>query len=118
MPEARAFYSFQLAIENIHSETYGLLLDTYIKDSVKKRHLMKAIHNVPTVGRKAQWALKWIGSTTCFAERLVAFACVEGIFFSGSFCAIFWHGGCELICFVLLFLLLSPPLSECKDHVV
>ena len=90
MPEARAFYSFQLAIENIHSETYGLLLDTYIKDSVKKRHLMKAIHNVPTVGRKAQWALKWIGSTSCFAERLVAFACVEGIFFSGSFCAIFW----------------------------
>jgi ribonucleoside-diphosphate reductase subunit M2 len=90
MPEARAFYSFQLAIENIHSETYGLLLDTYIKDSVQKTHLLKAIHNVPTVGRKAQWALRWIGSTTCFAERLVAFACVEGIFFSGSFCAIFW----------------------------
>ena len=90
LPEARAFYSFQLAIENIHSETYGLLLDTYIKDSVQKRHLFKAIHNVPTVGRKAQWALKWIGSTSCFAERLVAFACVEGIFFSGSFCAIFW----------------------------
>jgi|Transcript_8228 ribonucleoside-diphosphate reductase subunit M2 len=90
MPEARAFYAFQLAIENIHSETYGLLLDTYIKDTAQKRHLMRAIHNVPTVGRKAQWALKWIGSTTCFAERLVAFACVEGIFFSGSFCAIFW----------------------------
>ena len=108
MPEARAFYSFQLAIENIHSETYGLLLDTYIKDSVKKRHLMKAIHNVPTVGRKAQWALKWIGSTSCFAERLVAFACVEGIFFSGSFCAIFWHGYENSFCFVLLSLL-SPP---------
>ena len=90
MPEARAFYAFQLAIENIHSETYGLLIDTYIKDSVKKRHLFRAIHNVPTVARKAQWALKWIQSSECFAERLVAFACVEGIFFSGSFCAIFW----------------------------
>ena len=90
MPEARAFYAFQLAIENIHSETYGLLLDTYIKDSVQKKHLFKAIHNVPTVGRKAQWAMRWIQSSECFAERLVAFACVEGIFFSGSFCAIFW----------------------------
>ena len=90
MPEARAFYAFQLTIENIHSETYGLLLDTYIKDSVKKNHLFKAIHNVPTVARKAQWAVKWIQSSECFAERLVAFACVEGIFFSGSFCAIFW----------------------------
>jgi len=90
MPEARAFYAFQLAIENIHSETYGLLLDTYIKDSVKRNHLFKAIHNVPTVARKAQWAVKWIQSSECFAERLVAFACVEGIFFSGSFCAIFW----------------------------
>ena len=90
LPEARAFYAFQLAIENIHSETYGLLIDTYIKDSVKKRHLFRAIHNVPTVARKAQWALKWIESSECFAERLVAFACVEGIFFSGSFCAIFW----------------------------
>lgn len=90
MPEARAFYAFQLAIENIHSETYGLLLDTYIKDSVQKKHLFKAIHNVPTVGRKAQWAMRWIQSAECFAERLIAFACVEGIFFSGSFCAIFW----------------------------
>ena len=90
MPEARAFYAFQLAIENIHSETYGLLIDTYVKDSVQKRHLFRAIHNVPTVARKAQWALKWIQSSECFAERLVAFACVEGIFFSGSFCAIFW----------------------------
>ena len=90
MPEARAFYAFQLAIENIHSETYGLLIDTYVKDSVQKRHLFRAIHNVPTVARKAQWALKWVQSSECFAERLVAFACVEGIFFSGSFCAIFW----------------------------
>ena len=67
-----------------------MLLDTYIKDSVKRNHLFKAIHNVPTVARKAQWAVKWIQSSECFAERLVAFACVEGIFFSGSFCAIFW----------------------------
>jgi ribonucleoside-diphosphate reductase subunit M2 len=90
MPEARAFYGFQLAMENIHSETYGLLLETYIKDSVQRKHLMRAIHTVPTVGRKAQWALRWIQSSECFAERLIAFACVEGIFFSGSFCAIFW----------------------------
>jgi len=88
--EARCFYGFQIAIENIHSETYGLLIDTYVKDSVQKRHLFRAIHNVPTVARKAQWALKWVQSSECFAERLVAFACVEGIFFSGSFCAIFW----------------------------
>ena len=90
LPEARSFYGFQLAIENIHSEMYSLLLDTYIKDSAKKKDLFRAIHTVPTVAKKADWAIRWIGSDASFAERLVGFACVEGIFFSGSFCAIFW----------------------------
>jgi ribonucleoside-diphosphate reductase subunit M2 len=90
LPEARAFYGFQLAIENIHSEMYSLLLDAYIKDPQKRHDLFKAIHTVPTVAKKADWALEWIGSDASFAERLVGFACVEGIFFSGSFCAIFW----------------------------
>lgn len=90
VPEARCFYGFQLAMENIHSETYSLLIDTYIKDSEEKQHLFNAMENIPCVSKKAEWALKWIGSDSCFAERLVAFAGVEGIFFSGSFCAIFW----------------------------
>ena len=90
VPEARAFYGFQIAIENIHSEMYSLLLDAYIKDNAVKSNLFKAIETVPCVKRKADWAIKWIGSESSFAERLVAFACVEGIFFSGSFCAIFW----------------------------
>eukprot|EP00271_Cylindrocystis_brebissonii_P018430 TRINITY_DN5207_c0_g2_i1.p1 TRINITY_DN5207_c0_g2~~TRINITY_DN5207_c0_g2_i1.p1 ORF type:complete len:348 (+),score=65.66 TRINITY_DN5207_c0_g2_i1:327-1370(+) len=93
IPEARAFYGFQIAIENIHSEMYSLLLECYIKDSDQKARLFNAIETVPCVKRKADWALKWIdgidGKTT-FAERIVAFACVEGIFFSGSFCAVFW----------------------------
>merc|ERR1712010_280779 len=90
VPEARAFYGFQIAIENIHSEMYSLLLDAYIKDNKVKNNLFKAIETIDCVKKKADWALKWIGSDSSFAERLVAFACVEGIFFSGSFCAIFW----------------------------
>jgi ribonucleotide reductase beta subunit family protein with ferritin-like domain len=88
--EARCFYGFQMAMENIHSETYSLLIDTYIKDSDEKTRLFDAIEQIPCVKRKAEWALKWIDSTASFAERIVAFAAVEGIFFSGSFCAIFW----------------------------
>jgi ribonucleoside-diphosphate reductase subunit M2 len=91
VPEARAFYAFQQSIENIHSETYALLLETYVKDPIQKRNLFRAIHTIPTVKKKADWAMKWIESSSArFAERLVGFACVEGIFFSGSFCAIFW----------------------------
>lgn len=90
VPEARAFYGFQIAIENIHSEMYSLLLETYIKDPVEKNKLFNAIETVPVVKKKAEWAMKWIESAESFAERLVAFACVEGIFFSGSFCAIYW----------------------------
>ncbi len=90
LPEARCFYGFQIMIENIHSETYSLLIDTYIKDPVEKNHLFNAIETVPCVQQKAEWALRWIENGS-FAERLVAFAAVEGIFFSGSFCSIFWH---------------------------
>lgn len=90
VPEARAFYGFQIAIENIHAEMYSLLLETYIKDPVQKNYLFHATDNVPVVKKKADWAMRWISSAESFAERLVAFACVEGIFFSGSFCAIFW----------------------------
>ncbi|HEX2900862.1 MAG TPA: ribonucleotide-diphosphate reductase subunit beta, partial [Bacteroidia bacterium] len=90
VPEARCFYGFQIAIENIHSETYSLLIDTYIKDDKEKDHLFHALDNVPCVKKKAEWAMRWIGSDATFAERLVAFAAVEGIFFSGSFCSIFW----------------------------
>ncbi|KXG26638.1 hypothetical protein SORBI_3006G134900 [Sorghum bicolor] len=88
--EARAFYGFQIAIENIHSEMYSLLLETYIRDGAEKDRLFRAIETVPAVRRKADWAMRWIDGGERFAERLVAFACVEGIFFSGSFCAIFW----------------------------
>ncbi|KAJ0984590.1 hypothetical protein J5N97_002946 [Dioscorea zingiberensis] len=88
--EARAFYGFQIAIENIHSEMYSLLLETFVKDANEKFNLFRAIDTVPCVSRKAGWALHWIDGSESFAERLVAFACVEGIFFSGSFCAIFW----------------------------
>jgi len=89
LPEARCFYGFQIMIENIHSETYSLLIDTYIKDPIEKARLFNAIETVPCVQKKAQWALKWINNGS-FAERLIAFAAVEGIFFSGSFCSIFW----------------------------
>ena len=90
IPEARCFYGFQIAMENIHSETYGLLIDTYIKDPEQRNRLFKAMQHIPSVRKKADWALKWIDSSESFAERLIAFACVEGIFFSGSFCSIFW----------------------------
>jgi ribonucleoside-diphosphate reductase beta chain len=89
LPEARCFYGFQIMMENIHSEMYSLLIDTYIKDPEEKRFLFNAIETVPCVKKKAEWALRWIKKGT-FAERLVAFAAVEGIFFSGSFCSIFW----------------------------
>lgn len=87
--EAKFFYGFQIAMENIHSETYSLLIDTYIRDSVQKNKLLKGIETIPCIGKKADWALRYITNGT-FAERLVAFAAVEGIFFSGSFCSIFW----------------------------
>lgn len=90
LAEARCFYGFQAMMENIHSETYSLLLDTYIRDPKEKHNLLSAIETIPCVQRKAAWALRWISSDASFAERLVAFACVEGIFFSGSFCAIFY----------------------------
>jgi ribonucleoside-diphosphate reductase beta chain len=88
-PEAKCFYGFQIMMENIHSETYSLLIDTYIKDSVEKHRLLHAIDTVSCVSKKAEWAIKYIGQGD-FAERLIAFAAVEGIFFSGSFCSIFW----------------------------
>jgi ribonucleoside-diphosphate reductase beta chain len=89
--EARAFYGFQIMMENIHAETYSLLIDTYIKDPNEKDHLFKALETVPSVAKKATWALRWLDrKRASFADRLVAFAAVEGIFFSGSFCAIFW----------------------------
>lgn len=87
--EAKFFYGFQVAIENIHSETYSLLIDTYIKDTAEKNYLFNAIETLDCVRKKADWALRWIEKGS-FAERLVAFAAVEGIFFSGSFCSIFW----------------------------
>ena len=90
LPEARCFYGFQIAIENIHAETYAMLIDTYVTDAVEKDRLFNAIETVPCVKKKAEWAQRWISSESSFAERLVAFACVEGIFFSGSFCALFW----------------------------
>ncbi len=88
-PEARCFYGFQVMMENIHSETYSLLIDTYIKDGAEKHRLLNALETVPAVSKKGDWAIKWINSDN-FAERLIAFAAVEGIFFSGSFCSIFW----------------------------
>lgn len=90
IPEARCFYGFQIAMENIHSETYSLLIDTYIRDAQEKARLFEAMERIPCIEKKAKWALKWIESSASFAERLVAFAAVEGIFFSGSFCSIFW----------------------------
>ncbi|MBB2147061.1 ribonucleoside-diphosphate reductase [Pedobacter sp. LMG 31464] len=134
LPEARCFYGFQIMMENIHAETYALLIDTYIKDPDEKDRLFHAIDTVPAVKRKAEWALRWIENGS-FAERLVAFAAVEGIFFSGSFCSIFWlkkrglmpgltfsnelisrdegmH--CEFAC--LLYSMLENKLSEKQVH--
>tara|TARA_B100001063_G_C16755120_1_gene552686 strand:+ start:199 stop:1173 length:975 start_codon:yes stop_codon:yes gene_type:complete len=91
LSEARAFYGFQIAMENIHSETYSLLIDTYIKDNDEKTKLFKSIDNFPCIKKKADWAIKWIqDKRSSFATRLIAFACIEGIFFSGAFCSIYW----------------------------
>jgi ribonucleoside-diphosphate reductase beta chain len=135
-PEARCFYGFQIAMENIHSEVYSLLIDTYVKDSAEKNKLFNAIETVPCVKKKADWAIHWMESETAdFASRLMAFAAVEGIFFSGAFCAIFWlkergimpglttsnefisrdeglH--CEFAC--LLYSYLEHKLSKTKAH--
>jgi ribonucleoside-diphosphate reductase subunit M2 len=90
IPEARAFYGFQIAMENIHSETYSLLIEQYIKDPREKEMVFDAIHTMPPVKEKAEWAMQWMNTDNCFAERIMAFAAVEGILFSGSFCAIYW----------------------------
>jgi len=90
LSEARAFYGFQIAMENIHSETYSLLIDTYIKDKREKLRLFKAIDNYPCIKQKADWAIEYIKCNDSFSTRLLAFAVVEGIFFSGAFCSIFW----------------------------
>jgi ribonucleoside-diphosphate reductase beta chain len=91
IPEARAFYSYQIFNESIHSETYSLLIDTYIKDTEEKERIFNSIENIPSVSKKASWAYKWIQNKEVnFATRLIAFAIVEGVFFSGSFCAIYW----------------------------
>ena len=91
LSEARAFYGFQIAMENIHSQMYSLLIETYIQDREEKSKLFHAIENFPCIKKKADWAIKWINDNrTGFATRLIAFACVEGIFFSGAFCSIFW----------------------------
>lgn len=91
IPEARCFYGFQIMIENIHSETYSLLIDTYIKEQAQKTHLFNAIDTIPCIKKKADWAVRWIqDKKSTFAQRLIAFAAIEGIFFSGSFASIFW----------------------------
>ncbi|KAL2155851.1 hypothetical protein VTH82DRAFT_593 [Thermothelomyces myriococcoides] len=91
VPEARCFYGFQIMMENIHSETYSLLIDTYIKEPAQRAHLFNAIDTIPAIRKKAEWALRWIADKkSTFAQRLVAFAAVEGIFFSGAFASIFW----------------------------
>jgi len=91
LPEARAAYGFQLMMENVHSEVYSLLIDTYIKDETEKGKLFNALEEFPCIKKKADWAIKWItDKRSSFAARLVAFACVEGIFFSGAFCSIYW----------------------------
>ena len=106
IPEARCFYGFQLMMENIHSEMYSLLIDTYVKEAEEKEKLFHAMETYPAVMDKANWALTWMTSKSSFAKRIVAFAAVEGIFFSGSFCAIFWlkkRGQC-------------PQLGKDKEH--
>ncbi|MER2999019.1 ribonucleoside-diphosphate reductase small subunit [Pontibacter populi] len=136
LPEARCFYGFQIMMENIHSETYSLLIDTYIKKQSEKDHLFNALETVPCVKKKGEWALKWINSED-FVERLVAFAAVEGIFFSGSFCSIFWMKKrglmpgltfsnelisrdeglhCDFAC--LLYSMLQNKLSEERIHAI
>ena len=90
IPEIRCFYAFQMFMENIHSETYSMLIDTFIKDKVEKERLFNGIETIPCIKKKADWALKWINGNQLFAERLYCFAIVEGIFFSSAFCSIFW----------------------------
>lgn len=90
LPEARSFYAFQIAMESVHGETYSLLIDTLVKDPVAKNHLFRAISTIPCIAKKAQWALKWLDSALPFSDRLIAFACIEGIQFSGAFCSIFY----------------------------
>merc|ERR1711862_136386 len=90
IPEARAFYGFQMAMENIHSETYSLLIEQYIREPAEKQSIFNAIETMPAVREKAQWAIQWMQKDNSFAERVIAFAAVEGILFSGSFCAIYW----------------------------
>lgn len=90
IPEVRCFYGFQAMMENVHSETYSLLIDTYVKSSDRRRYLFNAIEEIPCVKKKADWALQYIGQENSFAKRLVAFGIVEGLFFSGAFCSIFW----------------------------
>jgi ribonucleoside-diphosphate reductase subunit M2 len=90
IPEARAFYGFQMAMENIHSETYSLLIEQYIREPAEKEKIFNAIETMPAVREKAQWAIQWMQKENSFAERIIAFAAVEGILFSGSFCAIYW----------------------------
>jgi len=90
IPEARCFYAFQAMIENIHSEVYSLMIDTYVTDHKKKLRLFRGIEEIPCVQKKAEWSLRWISSERPFCTRLFAFAIVEGLFFSGSFCSIFW----------------------------
>lgn len=90
IPEARSFYSFQMAMESIHSETYSLLIDTLVNDKEEQDFLFNATKTVPVISKKAEWCKEFISSSDSFAKRLVAFSCVEGIFFSGSFCAIYW----------------------------
>ena len=90
IPEAKCFYAFQIAMETIHNETYSMLIETLIKDQKERIHLFNAIDTIPSVKNKSLWALKWITNSASFAERLVAFACVECLMFAGSFCAIFW----------------------------
>merc|ERR1712084_8147 len=90
LPEARAFYGFQMAMENIHSETYSLLIEQYVRDPAEQEEVFNAISTMPAVKEKAEWAIQWMNTENSFAERLVAFAAVEGILFSGSFCAIYW----------------------------
>merc|ERR1712217_781022 len=90
IPEARAFYGFQIAMENIHSETWALLIEQYVRDPTEQEEVFNAISTMPAVKEKAQWAVQWMNRENSFAERLVAFAAVEGVLFSGSFCAIYW----------------------------
>ena len=98
LPEAKAFYGFQIDMENIHSEVYSLLIDTYVKRPDEKTQLFEALDNFPCIRTKADWAIKWVNDKRAsFATRLVAFACVEGIFFSGAFCSIFWLKKCGLM---------------------